>query len=234
MIQETTRSLTADERRSLQDRLAECNPVTACGTAKWALLWAGGLALLGLLAAVLAALKPDPILAGIITGTVLFVPGLVCLFGFLAVVADFFRWRKEFRSISKTTHPLIRNVLAADRVRSLDVSALAVCVIEEFEDEGAGYIFALGDGKSLLLKGQKYVPDRGDMPWPAAQFSIVRSEDGALWVGIFSSGPELPPARTVQIRDCTQAFAWSEQEDVLDGEPDDILKQIMKGDPANG
>jgi hypothetical protein len=53
------------------------------------------------------------------------------------------------------------------------------------EDEGSAYIFAVEDNRSLLLKGQRFVPAKEDMPWLAATFSIVRSSDGKLWIGVF-------------------------------------------------
>ena len=222
-----TPELSGSERRCLQDRLdAQC-PVTARDTVKWSLIWLGGLLLLALLAAGLIALRPGAILGGI-AGGVLFVAGIICLYAFIMVVSGFFRWRKTYRQFAKDTIPTVRRVLQEGRCQSRDVTASEVYEIEEFEDEGPGYIFALGEGKSLLLKGQKYAPEEDKMPWPAGTFSLVRSTDGGLWIGLFSSARCCCRRRRFQMQECKEEFVWSEREDVLDGQPDQVLKGITK------
>ena len=37
------------------------------------------------------------------------------------------------------------------------------------------------------------------MPWPASSFSLVRSVDGTLWVGLFSTGQTLNPSRKIKM-----------------------------------
>lgn len=106
--------------------------------------------ILALLAAGLIALRPNPILGGI-GGGIIFVAGIICLYAFIAVTSGFFRWRRYYRDFSTDTLPVVRRVLEEDRVLSRDVTASEVYEIEEFEDEGPGYIFSIGDGKSLLL-----------------------------------------------------------------------------------
>ncbi len=228
MIQETIRCLTDAERRCLQERLdAQC-PVSGRGTARWSLIWAGGLLLLALLAAGLIALRPNPVLGGLVGG-LLSVAGIVCLYALIMVVSGFLRWRQAYREFARDTVPVVRRVLREGRCLSRDVTASRVYEIEEFEDEGPGYIFAIGEGKSLLLKGQKYEPEDARMPWPAPTFSLVRSSDGELWIGLFSSGQTLSPLRTIQMDECLDDFVWSEREDVLEGEPGQILNGILKG-----
>lgn len=227
MIQETVRRLKDQERRSLEEQLAASSPVTGRETLKWGFIWTGGLTMLGLFAAGLIAIGPNPVLAGLVGG-ILVVAGIICLYALIITVSSFFHWRKGYRDFAANTIPLIRKVLAEDQVLSRDVTASEVYEIEAFEDEGSGYIFALGTGKSLLLKGQKYVPDDDQMPWPATEFSLVRSVDNSLWIGVFSSGQEMSPARTVEMQECSDEFIWSEREEVIDGQPEDVLKGIMK------
>jgi len=150
------------------------------------------------------------------------------------VVSSFFHWRKTFHDLAEETVPIVRRVLQNGRCYSRDVTASEVYVIEAFEDEAPGYIFALGEGKSLLLKGQQYVPEEDKMPWPAATFSLVRSTDGQLWIGLFSFGQALAPTRTIEMRECKEDFIWAEREDELDGQPDEVLKRIMKGGQQQG
>ena len=227
MIKETVRSLTEPERRCLRKRVAARCPVNARDTVKWAMISEGGLLLLDLLAAGLIALQLNPIVGGI-GGGIIFVAGIVCLYAFIAVISGFFRWRRHYRDFSTDTLPAVRRVLEEGRVASRDVTASDVYEIQECEDEGPGYIFAIGDGKCLLLKGQKYAPEEDRMPWPARQFALVRSIDGQLWIGLFSSGETLSPSRTIEMAECTEEFIWSDREAVLDGQPEDILKGIKK------
>ena len=233
MIKEAVRSLRDPERRCLQERLKAQCPVTGRDTAKWAFIWAGGLVMLGLSAAGLIAFRPNPVLGGIVGG-ILFVAGIICLYALIAVLSGFFHWRRVYRDVAKNTAPLIRRALEEDRCLSRDVTASEVYEIEEFEDEGPGYIFAIGDGKSLVLKGQKYAPEEDQMPWPARAFSLVRSPDKSLWIGLFSSGAEMPPARTIKMEECLDEFVWSEREDVLDGQPEDVFRGIMKSGQPSG
>ncbi|HEV7591346.1 MAG TPA: hypothetical protein VGO40_24750, partial [Longimicrobium sp.] len=52
----------------------------------------------------------------------------------------------------------LTRALEDGRVTVKRVSAVAVIEIEPLEDEGTGYVFDLGDGRVLFLKGQEYVP----------------------------------------------------------------------------
>ena len=227
MITESVRGLTGPERQCLQQRIAATCPVSGLGTTKWALIWAGCLLLLALAAAGLIALRPNPTIGGIGGGIILFA-GMICLYALMAVVSGFFRWRRYHRNFVNDVVPILRKALDEDQVRSKEVTASEVYEIEEFEDEGPGYIFSLGSGKSLLLKGQKYFPEEEGMPWPACQFSLVYSVDGSVWVGLFSTGEELSPSRIIEMAECTDDFVWSEREDILDGEPDAVARGIMK------
>ena len=230
MIKETLRSLAEPERRCLQEQIAVLCPVNDHGTAKWTLIWSGGLLLLALLAAGLIVLRPNPVLGGV-GGGILSVAGIICLYGLSAVISSFFRWRRVYRVFSTDTQPVIRRLLEENRVLSKDITASEVYEIPESEDEGPGYIFAIGDGKSLLLKGQRYAPEEDQMPWPARDFSLVRSADGAHWIGLFSRGETLQPSRTINMRECTNEFVWSEREDVLVGPLALVLKGIMQSGP---
>ncbi len=113
---------------------------------------------------------------------------------------------------------------------SKDVTTTAVIEIMECEDEGSAYIFAIEDNRSLLLKGQRFVPVKENMPWPAVAFSIVRNRDERLWIGVFSTGPALGPIQSIPMDRCMEGFCWSESEGHVEGHPEDVLRRMLKAD----
>lgn len=231
MISENIRVLTDTERRCLQEWLTSPSSVTVAGTAKWALIWFVLLLFLGTLAAGLVAIGPNPVLGGI-GGGILFSAAVVCLYGLIAVITSFVHWRRVHRDFAEETAPAICKILEDGYVSSKEVTASEVFEIEEYEDEGPGYIFDVGGGMSLLLKGQKYEPEEDEMPWPASTFSLVRSVDGTLWVGLFSTGQTLSPSRRIKMEDCTDMFSWSEHEEVLNRTPEEVLMGLIRSDVA--
>ena len=227
MYQEITRGLNKLERKVLLSSIETTElTVSAKGTVKWLLVWGGCLAVIVVLSLGIIWLKPHPVSGGIVGGA-LVVAGIVCIYAIIALGSSYFHWGKVSRSFERETIPLIRRTLDIGKVLSKDITASSVIEIEECEDEGSGYIIAIGGGKSLLLKGQRYFPVEDEMPWPASTFSIVRSADKAVWIGVFSSGQYLSPIHKVKMKECIDDFTFSEREDVLNGEPEDILKSIL-------
>ena len=108
-----------------------------------------------------------------------------------------------------------------------DAAAKAVIELEEFVDEGGGYIFDIGDGQVLFLKGQQYFPVNDEMPWPNTSFEIVRTNPGNRWVGIFCYGGELPPIRTIETSECNEDVVWAEHEEIADGDLESFAKSLL-------
>jgi len=124
--------------------------------------------------------------------------------------------------------PLIEATLRSGTVVSKRVVATSVIEIAEYEDEGAGYIFGVGDDQSLFLKGQWVYPANDNMPWPCSEFEIVHSTDRRLRIGIFCSGTKLTPVRTVETAECNDDIVWAEKEEVLPKRPGEVLTDILK------
>ena len=215
------------ERDVLHAMLSAASPVSGRSAAGWILVWLAGVALLILLGAGLIVLKPNPVVGGLVGG-LLFTAGIICLYAILALISSFLRWRNVFRQSQRDMVPLIRRVLEEGKVHSKHIIASAVIEIGEFEDEGPGFIFDIGEGRTLLLKGQQYVPEGNTILWPASEFEIVRSTDRSLWIGLFTEGRPLLPARIISMEDCREDFVWSEQEAVLTGSPETALQGILK------
>jgi hypothetical protein len=100
-----------------------------------------------------------------------------------------------------------------------------VVEIEELEDEGPGYIFDLGDGRSLFLKGRRFAHAVGG-PWPNSEFDIIRTVAAGLWIGLFCRGHRLTPTRLIENRECDPRVILSEHEDVVDGSPLEYANKI--------
>lgn len=230
MYREIVRDLNEVERKTLREMIkTTASPVSGRETIKWVLVAGGAVGLLGLLATGLILLKPNPVVGGLFGG-VLATVGILCLYAIIVVISSYFRWGRVTRRFQEDTVPLIERTLREGKVLSKDVTATAVIEIVECEDEGSAYIFAIEDKRSLLLKGQRFLPAKEGMPWPAATFSIVSNCDGKLWIGLFSAGPALDPIQSLSMDRCTEEFCWSESEDLVEGRPEDVLGRVLKVD----
>ena len=221
--------MTPAERKSLQERIGAASPVSTRDTLKWTAIWTVGLvSLIGLVVLILAFLtRINAVLAGVVAAIPI-LAAIICLYCLIVVISGHLHWRRVFRDFNRNTVPLLKRSLERGEVRARRVVASSVIEIEEFEDEGSGYIFAIGGGRSLLLKGQQYSPIEESMPWPASEFELVRSADGDVWIGLFSKGALLEPMKTVPMEQCTPDFVWSEREDVLEDEPPAVLRGVLE------
>jgi hypothetical protein len=229
MIDEFTREMSAQEREYLQERINSKPLVSLTDTLKWSVIWSvslvGLIAFAALLFAFLA--EVNELLASVAAGIAM-LPGIICLYCLLAVISSYFRWRRDFHDFKRNRLPLLKQAFERGVVHTKRVTASSVIVIQEFEDEGSGYIFDIGDGKSLLLKGQWCFPFEESMPWPASEFEMVRTVDGVIWLGLFSRRDRLAPIKTIPIDECTMEFAWSDREEVLNGDPETVLRGVLK------
>ena len=105
----------------------------------------------------------------------------------------------------------------------------SVVVVQEDEDEGSAYIFDLGDGSSLYLRGQEYFPDLESSPWPAGQFEIVRTKVDRLLVGVFAGSEPVADIREVRMSEMPESFWFAdvpESESILPGAPTEVLARL--------
>lgn len=228
MYNELTRSMNQQERALLSELAAKTAPPAKLSeTVKWVLAWTGGIVLCALVAILLVSLGMHPIILGIIGGP-LAIAATICLYVIILLIDGHRQWLRNHRSFLRHELPEIHKALENGNVFVKRVSATAVIEIVEFDDEGAGYLYDVGDGKILFLKGQRFYPVNDDMPWPNAGFDIVRSLHGDMWVGIFCWGNELAPIRTLEASECLDDIAWDDREELLDGDIDSFAKSIMK------
>lgn len=124
-------------------------------------------------------------------------------------------------------HEALNRILEDGRVAVKRVRAVAVVVLEPMEDEGFGYLYDLGDGRVLFLKGQDYpVPD-DDEPWPNTDFEIARAVLDGTFIDLRLHGGPLPPLRVIRGDDCDPEVAWQEREEVLAMSLDEAVRMVL-------
>jgi hypothetical protein len=157
----------------------------------------------------------------------LVIGGIVLFFFGVNMVLGFFRWRGYAKRFRRKVNPKVQEALADGRVEVKRVEAKDVIELEEFEDEGPGWIFDLGDGQCLVLKGQTFYPTNEQSPWPNDQFELVRTSKHGLQVGIFCSGKLLEPSQRISTAEFPEEFIWGEMEATFQGSPAQVVKVLQ-------
>lgn len=239
MYREFVRQMKVSERKLLGDALlADTNPRDRRrDTLKWLAVGMGGLILCAVPVIAASHLIPEGVVRGgwqrvavmacALTIAVFSLAGLICFYVMTQVIRSHFevnRLRSEFR---RETAPEIRNALADGQVIVKEVAATAVIELAEYEDEGSGWLFDIGAGQVLFLKGQSYEPEDESLPWPNSEFEIVRTRHGKMWVGIFCHGEELEPVRVLELSDCRHEIAWKDGEELLAGEINSVADSLL-------
>lgn len=114
------------------------------------------------------------------------------------------------------------------RVTVKRVRAVAVVQFEPMEDEGYGYVYDLGDGRVLFLKGQDYPPPDGEEgPWPNTDFEIVRAATDGTMLDIHCHGKLLRPLRVIPGDNLDPQNGWDDREEVLHMSIDDAVRNVL-------
>jgi hypothetical protein len=230
MIQKLQRPLNENERRCLS-RLFEVVPRIASFSKsfRWLALWTS---ILGICVFLFARGLFRP---GGPSGIWMVIIPITCIFGISAfycaymVFSGYLRLLGYARRFNRDQAPKIRAALDDGRASVLIITSDRVVVIEEYEDEGLAYIYDLGDGTSLFLRGEDYFPEEEDAPWPARQFEIVRSSLNGKSVGIFAGREAPAQIRKIAMAKMPQSFCLADEpktETILQGEPDEILRKL--------
>ena len=227
MIEELTRTMNAAERAWLTECVTDIQPfITFRDTLKWFIVWSGGLICCGLLAAGIFLAELSPLVSGMLGGPLAII-AIICLYAVIQLWSSYFHWSAVHRNYVRRDVPEIEVALLDGTVTVKNINATAVIELVEFEDEGSGYIFDLGDGQVLFLKGQQYSPVKDKMQWPNSDFEIVRTVHGNRWVGIFCHGSGLSPIRTIETSDCKEEIAWAEREEVVESDLETFASSLM-------
>jgi len=226
MYEELVRQMRPSERSELESMTRPESLLNIWLTLKWIAIWtacliASGLLVYGLIRAGLVAILV------VVLGPVLLL-SIFCIYAIGLLVSDYIRWHRiDRRYISKVV-PELRKALEDGRVVAKRVVASAVIEIEEYEDEGPGYIFDLGEGKLLFLKGQRFFPVDDSMPWPNTEFEIVRTAYDNQWLGIFCYGEKLEPIRRIPSHECRDEIVWADREELIEGDLERFADSLLK------
>jgi len=156
--------------------------------------------------------------------------GILSFYFFYMFVSSHIRIAGYMRKFIRERLPQIRSVLEDGRASVTIIDSDSAILISDLEDEEPTCIYDLGDGTSLLLRGDDYVPEEAGAPWPAQHFEIVHGTlDGKL-VGIFSVCGKLERVRVIAGAEMPASFLASDEpasEAILPGCPDTVLARLQ-------
>jgi hypothetical protein len=228
MIQESVRELTADERAWLQKTTRL--PVPYGGRQRLMGPEAWGVLAGVLFAIVMGAGKTR---AGLMIA--LAAGGLIGGWQVAARAVHNVRNRKTNAAIqaSRQAHAAqmdreLARVLQDGRATVKRVRSTAVVEIEPLEDEGTGYVFDVGEGRVLFIKGPDYFPSEDGMAWPNTEFEIVRAAADGRLLDVHCHGAALAPLRVVPRDEVDPERGWDEREEVLEMSVDDAVRTILR------
>lgn len=226
MIEEYVREMSAEERASLERTMGWQPPTTLWYTlraidpeAKW-------LAGFGALALVVALATVGRVSGGITAA--LAGAGLFGTYQLAALFADQARMRRRRTGHGAKRGQEIARMLQDGRVTVKRVRAVAVVEIEPIEDEGYGYVFDLGDGRVLFLKGQDFDVADDEAPWPNTEFEIVRAATDGTMLGLRCHGTALRPLRVIPGGELDALKGWDAREEVLEMTVDEAVRSVLE------
>lgn len=228
MYRELTRPLTDDERTTLEavacpDRFS----MSLTSTLKGVALSLVGLVLCSLAAFVVVRLNPGAVIGGMIGGLIV-VTGIICLYLLILFISSHRHWSRIRRRFILDDIPRIRSEIADGRALVKHVQTENVIEVSEYEDEGPSYLFDVGDGQVLFIKGQHYYSVEDRMPWPNTDFELVRTARERLWIGVFCHGDELTPVEVIAGAEIRDEFVWETREELLQGTIKDIGDSLKR------
>lgn len=180
MYKQYTRALSAREERLLASRsMGRLKAELLKGLVGWSTIWLSlGAALFVVYRMVWHSWMP---LAAMV------VLGLFALIN----LDTFFRWRGYARDTEQWRATVYGKILEEHAVQITEVTSSRVAMLAEQEDEGALWVFDVGDGRLFWLSGQGVGPTLGKRAWPNEHFEIIRSLDGTVELGINGLGRKI-------------------------------------------
>jgi hypothetical protein len=188
MLQETTRPLSDAERRLLRMRSAVPKP----GSVYWmrderraAMITVSICAVFALI----GVLVRFPVVGSVVAGA------------FALMRFSGYRERRELRRHMLAHRQRLAEELESGQAYAITCRPSRIIEREEFEDEGALWIFDGGNGRYLAICGQEYY---GTPRFPSSHFEVVMGARHRLVVGIRSRGLRAPSTLVVKDDD----IAW--------------------------
>jgi hypothetical protein len=224
--------MSARERRVLEQALENAQRANSTTSfLAWAALWlagsvglpVAGIAIAGSLGRSFG--TPGQV-SGVMISVVAVLAGIASILFLVMLVGGHLQWRRVQQRWHDHDAPQIRGALEDGCVHVRRFTATAVIEIDQWEDEGGGYLFEVEADTVLLLKGQIYESAEEGAPWPNSAFELVRTAHGNRWVGIFCSGEKLTPRRTILPSQAPDQQNWRDREDVVEGKLEAVANGI--------
>ena len=188
MLQETTRPLSAAERRLLRRR----SEVPKLGSVYWMRDERRA-------ALVTASICAAVILIGIFVRFPVVGAVIAGVFGLMRFKG--YRERRRLRRHMLALRQRLAEELESGQAHAITCRPSRIIEREEFEDEGALWIFDGGDGRYLAICGQEYY---ATPRFPSSHFEVVMGALHRMVVGIRSHGSRVPSTLVVKGDD----IAW--------------------------
>jgi hypothetical protein len=222
MIEETIREITPEERESVPPpaRHHHVTPRSPGYRSEAWMLAVAAVVLVGIV--VVRGVPTGSVAAGLASAT------LVPVVLFISAFVKDARFRAAHRPTPFVPPAPRTSVLEDGRVLVKRVQATAVVEIEELEDEGPGYLFDIGGGQVLFLKGLDYPPYDDETPWPNTDFEIIRGYVDGEFVGMAYHGRALPHTRVLRHHEVDAEAVWDDREEVLNMSLDQAVKHIVR------
>ena len=233
MQQETTRPMSERERGVLEQALENAlRADSTTGFLAWVALWLSGFIVLPVAGFAIAGRLSRSFgvpgqVVGVVISAIAIVAGIASLLFLIMLVGGHFHWRRVRRQWYDHDAPQIRGALEDGRVHVRSFTATAVIEIDQWEDEGGGYLFEIGTNEVLFLKGQIYESAEEDDPWPNSAFELVRTAHANRWVGIFCNGEKLTPRGIIMPSPAQDRRTWTDRENVVEGSLEAVANSLM-------
>jgi len=232
MLERSERRLTTEERADFHRALDSQGGKPSLGNSLfWFAVWSGTClaCFAGLMT--LFALLDEPSGLWFIVIPIPVIVGILSFYAACIVVSSHFRFAGYSRHFIRETAPQMLAALSDGRASVLRVTSDNLIVVDgsdAFEGDMT-YIYAIGDGTSLYLRGQDIGPEDRDATWPARSFEIVTTRAHGLWIGILACEGALEPSLTIPLEEMPEDYWWTsepESESILSGEPEEVLRRL--------
>jgi hypothetical protein len=127
----------------------------------------------------------------------------------------------------------LEKILQNGMARVKRVKAVSVVELAAFEDEGPGYVFDLGDGRVLFVKGQDFASPDDDGPWPNTEFEIVRAAADGTMLGLRCHGALLRPMRVIPASIVDPQKGWEERPAIARSPSRPLLRPVQDANDVN-
>ena len=105
-------------------------------------------------------------------------------------------WIRE-RNIRKLSPPSLRSDIESGAAEILSVNTKEILRVQQYEDEGIGFLINSGDGKVIYLQGQHLEQLEKRRIFPCQTFEVVRSAHSQTFLDLKCIGAYLPPLATI-------------------------------------